>query len=852
MQRVSTYDPTLASCQSATAATAAYRLPPLRTATFATRPTAGHFSSADANRCRPPPNGAPDPGAIIVPAIRASTSCSAYSRSSWRTAILSEEQHTTPDAPEAGSHPAVATGPEARNAFRTDSGREAQSGGADGDVDGDGCALGGTLTAAELRVKLMLAQGSGRLDLTDCRLQRLPPEVLQLTDLEELQLSGNCLTQLPEDISRLTSLRRLGLAGNMLSSLPPGIGALTALEGLWLHGNLLASLPQQLGKLGALRALSLAGNCLESIPAGSLSGLTSLTDLTLAGNRLSALPPRELAPLGRLRKLALNGNRLGGPEGGAGAGGGGGGQLDLGVGAHMTALTELMLQGNCLETVDPHIFECPALQELSLADNQLTQLPPRMAGASSLARLHLFGNRLTHVSARQLAGLPSLASCWLEGNPLAGETVSELISLAASGAMPQLKALGLDQTQMAAAPGRPRDPSADGSSSSSPGSSGGLDSLPKSVRVGCVLGSGPGYFKLQYGPQRPAAGGGDGAGFVASWGAAGTGPAAGGPSCAGGCGGVGSSNELLVVAFGSAPGTPNWGGLLSKVYRAATAEEGRYFDVLYVADPARDWYGGGDDSVYGYYRERLSSYTRHYRRVLLLGDSMGATATLLFADLATAALAFCPQVDLTAASIRPGRPAAWLDRLRERLVASVTSSRGELAVLVGTWHHDLAQANMLPTARSGSGAGGGDAGSEDAGAGAGGSGRGGRGSATRNWREEGAIRARASGSSAAQAPAGPAAQRKPWAWEQCAEGSGGRGAATQAASSAAGLQKGGDGASAGKDSGSGGVSVKVFSVDSHRLAAALDARGQLVPLVLDAVLHQLGLRSGNVRVANIL
>jgi hypothetical protein len=33
-------------------------------------------------------------------------------------------------------------------------------------------------------VKLMLAAGSGRLDLTDCRLERLPPGVLELTELE--------------------------------------------------------------------------------------------------------------------------------------------------------------------------------------------------------------------------------------------------------------------------------------------------------------------------------------------------------------------------------------------------------------------------------------------------------------------------------------------------------------------------------------------------------------------------------------------------------------------------------------------------------------------------------------------
>lgn len=42
-------------------------------------------------------------------------------------------------------------------------------------------------------------------------------------------------------------------------------------------------------------------------------------------------------------------------------------------------------------------------------------------------------------------------------------------------------------------------------------------------------------------------------------------------------------------------------------------------------------------------RERLQQYTAQYKHVVLLGDSMGATATLLFAPLATHVLAFTPQ-----------------------------------------------------------------------------------------------------------------------------------------------------------------------------------------------------------------
>ncbi|KAG2426244.1 hypothetical protein HXX76_013002 [Chlamydomonas incerta] len=785
--------------------------------------------------------------AHVAPSARRSTGAlrsvtvvpSAYSRSSWRDAILEEQgeqqQHTS-SVPVADG---AANGDSALSSRDNGETAAASTGGLGSDTAYTGhqkavapCGL----SAAELRVKLSLATGSGRLDLTDARLSELPAEVAELTELEELQLSGNCLTRLPDFISRLTALRRLGLAGNLLTELPPGLGALTALEGLWLHGNLLTSLPPQLGQLGALRALSLAGNCISQLPPGCLSGLTSLTDLTLAGNRLTELPPGELAPLAALRKLALNGNKLGQGRDTATQG-----PLPLGVGRHMGALQELMLQGNCLGAVEASLFDCPALTELSLADNRLTHLPDRLSGATRLARLHLFGNRLQRLAVRQLAGLPALSTVWLEGNAqLPGPDVAALVGAAGLGGMPALKALGLDQGQLAAM--RQQGMAGDGSAGGTAASG---EVLPRNVRVGSVLdwygpgpgggsscsgdgddggggGGGPGYFKLQYGPQRPG----------------------------GTLNGAGSSNDVLVVAFGSAPGTPNWGGLLGKVYKAAQSAAESYFDVLYVADPCRDWYGGGSEAAYTYYRARLAATTSSYRRVLLLGDSMGATACLLFADLATAALAFCPQVDLTTASIRPGRPAAWFAALKQRLMASVAAfgdsggdgssdglpaaegarGGGQLVVLVGTWAHDLDQANMLPQAAQQN--------QKQAVADASAAGRqqdrARRAARSAGWRDAGGE----------PGPIGAALHRSPWAWQQEVEVSGAAGSDRSSLGAAGGVSTGA--------TGTGGVVVKVFNVDSHRLAAALDAQGQLMPLIRSAVLEELSLRGAIVRVANLL
>jgi hypothetical protein len=144
---------------------------------------------------------------------------------------------------------------------------------------------------------------------------------------------------------------------------------------------------------------------------------------------------------------------------------------------------------------------------------------------------------------------------------------------------------------------------------------------------------------------------------------------------------------------------------------------------------------------------RLKQYTSRYARVLMLGDSMGATAALLFSEQATAVLSFCPQVDLTESSIRPGACEEWRRTMREAVLAAVTRSDAEITLCSGTWQHDLDQVNLLPQDK---------------------------------------------------------------------------------------------------------IEVKVWSYDSHRLALYLSKSGKLTPLVRDAVLHQRSLRSGNVRLSNMV
>jgi hypothetical protein len=288
------------------------------------------------------------------------------------------------------------------------------------------------------------------------------------------------------------------------------------------------------------------------------------------------------------------------------------------------------------------------LQHLSAADCALAAVPSALGRAPALQSLALYGNNL-HMVPPEVLEAPALRSLWVEGNPLLPKAAAALLR-GALAAGERLQSLGMDAAQVSAVPADLR------------------AAVASKLQVCDVPGAGPGYFKLER-SGRPKGG-----------------SAAADDAAA----------QVLVVAFGSAPGVPNWGGLLRRVRAAADDPRLNDFDVLYVVDPHRAWYGGGDDAEFGAYHDRLSAVTGRYRGVVMIGDSMGATAALLFAGLATAVHAFCPQVDLARSSIRPARGGAWQAALRRRVELGAEACAGSVVAHVGNWKHDLDQVNALP------------------------------------------------------------------------------------------------------------------------------------------------------------
>jgi internalin A len=209
--------------------------------------------------------------------------------------------------------------------------------------------------------KIGIAPNSGKyddngklinLELSGLALSQLPPELWQLTSLQELYLDENQLSQIPAEIGQLTNLQKLRLDKNQLSRLPPELWRLTNLQRLDLDNNQLSQVPAEIGQLNSLQVLSLSYNQLSQLPP-ELWQLSGLQELSLSYNQLSQLP----AEIGQL-----------------------------------TSLQKLWLSNNQLSQLPAEIGQLSGLQELYLHENQLSQLPAEIGQLTSLQTLKLDGN----------------------------------------------------------------------------------------------------------------------------------------------------------------------------------------------------------------------------------------------------------------------------------------------------------------------------------------------------------------------------------------------------------------------------------------------------------------------------
>ena len=311
----------------------------------------------------------------------------------------------------------------------------------------------------------------------------IPPEVGNLSSLEELNLANNNLRgELPPELGRLQNLIILRLHGNQFSGqLPPELGSIGTLRSVWVEGSEFTGcapdilhdgtpipldlpkcdVPDHPAERAALvafynastpgRHLELAPSWLSDTPVGEWEGVSTdseghVVSLDLSrsaiiyGGWAGRLPP-ELGSLSRLVVLNLEESQSG--SGGLtgeiprelgdltnlrilrigynGASGGLSGEIPPELG-NLVNLTSLSLALNQLTgSIPPELGNLVNLTSLFLGRNQLTgEIPPEFGNLMNLTRLHLVDNQLSGEIPPELGNLPYLVSLELTGNRLTG------------------------------------------------------------------------------------------------------------------------------------------------------------------------------------------------------------------------------------------------------------------------------------------------------------------------------------------------------------------------------------------------------------------------------------------------
>lgn len=198
------------------------------------------------------------------------------------------------------------------------------------------------------------------LNLSNNRLNSLPPELGLLRGLQELFLQYNCLEQLPDCIGNFDYLQELDCKNNHLRRLPSTIGNLRKLLVLNLTNNYITELPVNIGQLLLLEELCVHSNRLQAIP-DSLCNLINLRDLYVGENH-------------HLKQLPCNFGNL-------------------------IRLSELDISSCALDTLPESLCNCTSLTKVWLSHNKLKYLPSQLGRLHQLKELHVCNNQLQYFPA---------------------------------------------------------------------------------------------------------------------------------------------------------------------------------------------------------------------------------------------------------------------------------------------------------------------------------------------------------------------------------------------------------------------------------------------------------------------
>ncbi|XP_047472312.1 leucine-rich repeat neuronal protein 1-like [Penaeus chinensis] len=214
-------------------------------------------------------------------------------------------------------------------------------------------------------------------------MKSFPPNIP--LDIQALIINGNSIRSVPDPVSRLTELQELDLSGNSISSLGRG--------GMFQN-------------MSRLEYLNMAKNAISTIFHDNLLGLKNLEQLVLFGNKLTYIEDKAFADQTHLLTLVLENNLLG--------------SLYAEWFRGLDSLVELNLAYNRIHNIPASVFlHLHSLERLDLTGNRISTVNPgAFAGLTNLQHLVIKDNFLSKIPAAAFQSLLSLLTLNLDQNPL--------------------------------------------------------------------------------------------------------------------------------------------------------------------------------------------------------------------------------------------------------------------------------------------------------------------------------------------------------------------------------------------------------------------------------------------------
>ncbi|KAM1343726.1 hypothetical protein PS2_007823 [Malus domestica] len=238
----------------------------------------------------------------------------------------------------------------------------------------------------------------------------LPVELVNLTYLQEIDLTRNYLSgTIPPEWSSLPLLN-ISLLGNLLNgSIPKELGNITTLKSLDISfNNFSGPLPQELGSWVNIERLLLSSNNFTGELPETFANLTKIKDFRVSDSHFFGQIPDFIENWTNLEKLVIQASGLTGP-------------IPSGI-SLLTNLTDLRITDlSGPESPIPSLDKMKNMKTLILRNcNLIGKLPPYLAHMTELKTLDLSFNKLTGVIPSSLASLPKVQYIFLTGNLLTG------------------------------------------------------------------------------------------------------------------------------------------------------------------------------------------------------------------------------------------------------------------------------------------------------------------------------------------------------------------------------------------------------------------------------------------------